>query len=169
MRRGEKVVFFYRPLATKHWNLSLATKHWSLSRAIKHWNLPLATELGPSFTSFLLLLFKRVNSDHLELSFGQFFWKGQFSIQILKNTCSHNLFQQEKNGYSWQIVEKSRVEWTFVVVLKEWREQGQCWELELFEKFHKPFRVWQHNLLLLQLQSLRFGKEVHLVVNFLKS
>jgi hypothetical protein len=49
MGRGEKVLLIFFPLATKHWNL------------------PLAIELGFSFTPFLLLLFKRANSDHLGL------------------------------------------------------------------------------------------------------
>ncbi len=38
-------------------------------RATKHWNLPLATKLGSSFTSFLLLLFKSTNLNHFELYF----------------------------------------------------------------------------------------------------
>jgi hypothetical protein len=51
--------------------LPLATKHWNLSRATKHWNLPLATELRSSFASFLFLLFKKVNLDHLGFSFSE--------------------------------------------------------------------------------------------------
>ncbi len=79
MRRGEKELFVFLPLATKHWNLLLllllATKHWNLfillPLATKHWNLllllPLATELGSSLT--FSFFFKRVYSNHLELYF----------------------------------------------------------------------------------------------------
>jgi hypothetical protein len=78
-------------MATKHWNLSLATKqdvsplttklgtsHWPPSKMLPHWppsmehfrghqawNLPLTTKLGFSLTSFLPLLLKNTNLDHL--------------------------------------------------------------------------------------------------------
>jgi hypothetical protein len=60
VEKWEKVILLLLPLAAKHWNLSRATKHW---------NLPLATELRSSFASFLFLLFKRANLDHLGFSF----------------------------------------------------------------------------------------------------
>ncbi len=41
--------------------------------------------------------------------------------------------------------------------------------LESWKKSLKPSRVWQHNFLLVQLQSLGFGSKVHLVVSFLMS
>jgi hypothetical protein len=78
-------------MATKHWNLSLATKqdasplttklrtsHWPPSKMLPHWppsmehfrghqawNLPLTTKFGFSLTSFLPLLLKNTNLDHL--------------------------------------------------------------------------------------------------------
>jgi len=74
------------------WNLPKVTKQWNLPRATKHWNLPVAIKLRSSFTSFFLLFFKKVNSDH---------W-GSLSPDIilnsnLENTCSHNLVAYEKN------------------------------------------------------------------------
>jgi hypothetical protein len=89
MGRGEKMLLLLLLLP-------LATKHWNLARATKHWNLPLVIELGPSFTSFLFLLFKKANLDH---------W-GFFSLPDiifdlnLENTYSYNLFWEEKNDYS---------------------------------------------------------------------
>jgi hypothetical protein len=72
--------------------------------------------LGSSFTSFLLLFFKRANSNH---------WWFFLSPDIifnsnLENTCSQNLVEEEKNDYSWWMVGR-KVEWTFVIVLKEWK------------------------------------------------
>jgi hypothetical protein len=67
-KRGEKVLLLFLPLGTKHWNL------------------PLAIELGSSFISFLLHLFKRANSDHLGLSFRRIIFYSTF-----ENTCSHDL------------------------------------------------------------------------------
>jgi hypothetical protein len=93
MGRREKVFLFLLPLATKQWNLPRVTKQWNLPRVTKHWNLPLATELRSSFTSFLLLFFKRASSNH---------WWLSFSLDIifnsnLENTCSHNLIEEENN------------------------------------------------------------------------
>jgi hypothetical protein len=75
MGRWEKVFFLPLPLATKQWNL------------------PLATKLRSSFTSFLLLFFKRVNLNH---------WWLSLSLDIifnsnLENICSQNLVEEEKN------------------------------------------------------------------------
>jgi hypothetical protein len=72
--------------------------------------------LGSSFTSFLFLFFKRANSNH---------WWLFLSLDIifnsnLENTYSRNLVEEEKNDYSWWMVGR-RVEWTFVIVLKEWK------------------------------------------------
>jgi len=60
--RGEKVFLIFLPLATKHWNL------------------PLVTELGSSFTFFLLLLFKRANLNHL----GLFLFGHNFLLEFRK-------------------------------------------------------------------------------------
>jgi hypothetical protein len=79
--------------------------HWPsniifISRAIKHgtfqgpsnlepskghqtWNLPLATKLGSSLTSFLPLLFKNTNLNHLSIFFLMWFLTWIFEYLFL--------------------------------------------------------------------------------------
>ncbi len=87
--------------------------------------LPLATKLGATFTSFHLLLLKKVNSDHLE-----FFFKRIIFNSNLENIESHNLFEEKKmirlrNGIKkesrinvWRSVEKLEVSKDSVESLK---------------------------------------------------
>jgi len=83
MRRGEKDVSPSPSIDHQIKNLPLA---------IKHWNLPLATKLGFSFTSFLLLLFKHMNLNHFGLSFPNI----TFKLNLEKN-YSCNFPWEEKN------------------------------------------------------------------------
>ncbi len=71
-------------IGTFHWPPSKMFPHWSLnmehSKGHQAWNLPLATKLWSSLTSFLPLLFKGTNLDHLFL-----FFRTWFPIWIFEN------------------------------------------------------------------------------------
>jgi hypothetical protein len=82
------------------------------SKGHQAWNLPLATKLGSSLTSFLPLLFKDTNLDHLSISF--LTW---FLIYIFKKFS----LQFSLGGKKWLVLidgEKGRIDWMIIVLLK---------------------------------------------------
>jgi hypothetical protein len=147
--RGEKVFPLFLPLATKHgslplaikhwslsrftkhWILPLATKHWSLSRATKHWNLPLATELGFSFISFLLLIFKMANSYHLALFFPE--------DNFLFNSWKHLFPQPSWVGKEWLVLVDGRKKENWMDVCSSFERKEVSKDNVGNSKFHKPF------------------------------
>jgi hypothetical protein len=111
--------------------------HWNLSLATKHWNLLLATKLGSLFTSFLLIFFKRVNSDHLGFSF----------LYIIFNFKSWEyLFPQPLlGGKKWLFLVDGRKKESRMNLCSSFERMEVSkdnWELEIFENFHKPSQIW---------------------------
>ncbi len=131
-RRPPNIGTFQKPLNIKtlHQPLSIGTFHRPSS-----WGL-----FSPP--SFSFSLETRIQVIWL------FFPNITFNLNLEK-TYSYNFPWEEKNDQFQQMVEREKIDWMIMVLLKEWSEEGQFWELEISEKFHKPYWVWQHNFLLI--------------------